>query len=73
MVLVEADAVETELVQLLPGIEVLGIGADRRGRVEMLLRQRVRQLPPGLEVVEVLAIGQQVEDEDFPARVTLLT
>ena len=65
VVLVQADAVEAELVHLLPGFEVLCIGARADLRIEMIARQRVGDVLVALVVVEVLAVGQQVEDEDF--------
>ena len=42
--LVEADAVVAQPVHLLPGIEVLGIGADRDIGLEMPLAQGIGQL-----------------------------
>ena len=65
--LVEADAVIAEPVQLLPCREMLGVGADRDVGLEMALRQRIGQLDALLDVVEILAIGEQIEDEDLHA------
>ena len=44
MMLVEADAVIAQPVHLFPGIEMLGVGADRDVRLEMPLAQRIGQL-----------------------------
>ena len=65
MVLVEADAVVAEPVHLLPGVEVLGVGADGDLGLEMLRGQRIGQLAADLQMVEIFAVGEQVEDEDF--------
>ncbi len=65
VMLVEADAVIAEPVELLPGGEMLGIGARRDLGLEMLLRQRIGQLAADFQMVELLAIGQQVKDKDF--------
>ena len=65
MMLVEADAVIAEPVKLLPGFEMLGIGAYRDGRLEISLAQRIRQRRSIDEIVERLGIGQQVKYEDF--------
>src|SRR5689334_22513544 len=63
--LVEADAVIAEFVHLLPGFEVLGIGAHRDVGLEVAAGERVGELASDLEMVELFAIGEQVEDEDF--------
>ena len=63
MMLVEADAVIAEAVHLLPGFEVLGIGPERDVGLEVAVRQRVGQLAADLEMIELFAVGQQVEDE----------
>ena len=68
MMFVEADAVIAQAIQLLPGVEMLGVGPHRDVRFEMPFAQRIGQLRPGLQMVEVLAIGEEVEDEDFHAR-----
>ena len=65
MVLVEADPVIAQAVHLLPGVEMLGVGAHCYVGLEVLLAQRIGQLGAGLQMVEVLAIGEQIEDEDF--------
>ena len=65
MMLVEADAVIAELVHLLPGVEMLGIGAHRDIGLEVAAGKRVGELAADLEMVELFAIGEQVEDEDF--------
>jgi hypothetical protein len=68
MMLVEADAVVAQPVELLPRLEMLGIGAYGHIGPEMLLAQRIGQLGAAVfQVIEVLAIGEQVEDEDFHA------
>jgi hypothetical protein len=43
MVLVEPDPVIAEPVEFLPGLEMLGIGARRDLRPEVLLRERIGQ------------------------------
>ena len=63
--LVEADAVIAEAVHLLPGREMLGVGLVRHVGFEMPLGQGIGQLAANFQVVELLAVGQQVEDEDF--------
>src|SRR5215469_11197112 len=68
MVLVEADTVIAELIHLLPGFEMLGIGAHRDVGLEVAAGERVGELAADLEMVELFAIGEQVEDEDFHAR-----
>jgi hypothetical protein len=65
MVLVEPDAVIAEPVELLPGREMFGIGPRRNFGFEILLRERIRQLVPDLQMLELLAIGQEVEYEDL--------
>ena len=61
MMLVEADAVEAEPVGLFPRGEMLGIGPDRNVRIEMLPRQRIGQLGSHFQMVELLAIGEEIE------------
>src|SRR5262245_62436994 len=61
--LVESDAVETELFHASPRIEVLPVGLDGERGPEMLSGERVGQLAVGLEVVKVLRIWEQVEAE----------
>ena len=66
--LVEADTVVTQPVQFLPRLEMLSVGAHGHVRPEMLLAERIGQLGGAvLQMVEVLAIGEQVEDKDFHA------
>jgi hypothetical protein len=65
--LIEADAVIAKEVQLLPGIEVLGVCTHRDIGFEMLLAERIGQLRPRLQMVEILAVGEEIEDEDFHA------
>src|SRR5262249_60921807 len=64
VVLVEADAVEAQLLHQGPGVQVLTIVPHRELRAEVLRGQRVGQLAVDLEVIEVLGIRQQVESED---------
>ena len=65
VVLVQADAVEAELVHLLPGLQMLIVGPRRDLAIVMIERQRVGQILGGFVLVEVLAVGQQVEDKNF--------
>ncbi len=65
MMLVEADPVIAQAVHLFPGIEMLGVRTDRHVRLEMPLAQGIGQLRARLQMVEVLAVGQKVEDKDF--------
>jgi hypothetical protein len=64
VVLVEPHAVEAEALERFPRGEVLGVGAHRHVGLEMAAGQGPRQLLALLQMVQVLAIGQQVEDED---------
>src|SRR5207249_11992292 len=64
VMLVETDPVIAEMVERLPGVEMLGVGALRRLRVEMALRQRVGQFGAALlQMIEIGVVGQQIEDE----------
>src|SRR5471032_901838 len=66
MMLVEADAVIAQPVELLPRVEMLGVGPHRHLGLEVLLAQRIGQLGvPALEMIEILAIGEEIENEDF--------
>ena len=65
MILVEADAVKAELVHLLPGFEMFGIGAHRDLGLEVAVRERIGQFAADLEMVELFAIGEQVKDENL--------
>ncbi len=65
MMLVEPDPVIAEPVHLLPGGEMLGIGARRDFRLEVLFRERIGQFAADLEMLELFAIRQQVKDEHF--------
>jgi hypothetical protein len=65
MVLVEPDAVITQAVQFLPGLEVLGIGPRRDLGVEVFFRQRIGQLVADFQVPELLAVSKEIEDKDF--------
>ena len=53
--LVEADAVIAEPVDLFPGIEVFGIGARGDRGIEMLAPQGIGQLVIDLQMIEMLA------------------
>jgi hypothetical protein len=63
--LVKADAVVAEPIHLLPGLEMLGIGANRDVGLEITVRERVGQLAADLEMVELFAVGEQIKDEDL--------
>src|SRR6185437_5849316 len=65
VMLVEADAVITEPVHFLPRRQMLGIGLRRDRGLEVLFLERERQLVGDFQVVEMLAIRQEVENEDF--------
>ena len=65
MMLVKAQPVVAELIDQLPGVEVLGIGADRDLGFEMPAGERVGQFGSSLQMVELFAIGQQIEDKNF--------
>ena len=65
VMLVKADAVIAELVEFFPRIEMLRIGLGGFLRIEMRLAERVGQRRAGLQLVEVDAVRQQVEDEDL--------
>ncbi len=65
MMLVEPDPVIAEPVQFLPGFEMLGIGPDGDFGLEMPARQRIGELVADFQMVELFAIGQQIEDEDL--------
>ena len=65
VVLVQPDAVEAELVHLLPGLQMLLIGPRRDLAIVMIERQRIGEILGLLVLVEVLSVGEQVEDEDF--------
>ena len=69
VVLVQADAVVAELVHLLPGLQMLLVGLGRDFAIVMIVRQRVGEVLGFLVLVEMLGVGQQVEDEDFHFRV----
>ena len=58
MMLVEAEPVIAEAIDLLPGVEVFRIGAHRDFGFEMLRGQRIRQFVADLQMVELLAIRQ---------------
>ena len=73
VVLVQPDAVEAELVHLLPGLQMLLVGPRRDLAVVVIERQRVGQILRRLVLVEVLSVGQKVEDEDFHVRGFLIS
>ncbi len=61
MMLVEADAVESQPVHFLPRLEMLLKGARAHLRIEISPRQRIGDVAAGFELVELPAIGHQVE------------
>ncbi len=66
VVLVQPDAVEAPALELLPGFEVLDVGARRHLRIEMRLGQRIRKpFARRLELIEMLAVRKQVHDVHF--------
>jgi hypothetical protein len=65
--LVEADAVIAQPVHLLPRREMLGIGAHGDVGLEELPAERIGQFRADFHVLEVFAVGQQVEDKDLHA------
>src|SRR4051812_11497101 len=69
MMLVEADAVEAEPVDLFPGRQMLGVGAHRDIRFEMLLRQWIGQPVCRAQMVQLLAVSMEIEDENLHARI----
>jgi hypothetical protein len=73
VMLVEPDAVIAQAVELFPGFEMLCIGACRYLRLEKLLGQRIWQLVVDFQMIELLAIRQEIEDEDFHAARCLST
>src|SRR5262249_11839797 len=66
--LVESDAVVAEPVHLLPCLQMFRIGACRHVRFKMLSGQRVGKLVASLQMLELLAIREQVENKDFHRR-----
>ena len=62
VMLVEADAVEAELVHQLPGLNMILIGLVRDLRIEKFTGQRIGQVG---EFGELLRIGHEVEQKDF--------
>ena len=68
VVLVQADAVEAELVHLLPGLQMLFVGPRRDLAIVVIERQRIGQILGRFVLIEVLSVGEQVEDEDFHYR-----
>lgn len=67
MALVEAHPVTAEPVELVPCREVLGTGPHGNLRFEMGLGKQTWQAIGGAQVIQRLAIGQQVEDKDLHA------
>ena len=63
--LVKTDTVEPELIHELPGLKMLRVCLDRDVGLEVLLREGPRQLCPLDEMVQVLAVRQQIKDEDL--------
>jgi len=70
VVLVEPDAVIPQPIELLPSLEVFGIGSRRNLRLEILLWQRVGQLVADLQVLELFAVSQEIEYKNLH-RITL--
>ena len=68
MMLIEADAVVAEFVEQFPRVEMFVVGLDGFLRLEMRLAERVGQRLAGLKCIEMLAIRQQVEDENLHRR-----
>ena len=68
MMLVETDAVIAEAVHFLPGIEMLGVGANGDVGLEVTVRQRIGEFAADLEMVKLFAVGEQIEDENFHGR-----
>ena len=71
--LVQADAVKAELVHLLPGLEVLLVGLRRDFGIVVIVGQRVGQILRRFVLIEVLAVGEEIEDEDFHVRGFLIS
>src|SRR5664279_5059206 len=69
MMLVEADAVITEPIHFLPGIEMFGVGPNGDVGLEISVRQRVGEFAANLEMVELFAVSEQIEDEYLHGRV----
>ena len=63
--LVEPDPVIAEPVELFPGFEVLGIGPRRDLGFEVFVGQRIGQLVADLQMFELLAVRQEIEDKNF--------
>src|SRR6516165_7213508 len=63
--LVEPDAVITQPVELLPRLEMFGIGPRRDLGLEIFVRQRIGQLVADLQMIELFTISQEIEYEDF--------
>src|SRR6185312_2528360 len=64
MMLIEPEAVIAESIYFFPGIEMFGVGAHCHAGVEMTRRQRIGQFGADLQMIEMFAIGEQVEDKD---------
>ena len=65
MVLVEPHSIIPQMVELFPGLEVLGISACGDFGLEIFLWQRVGQFVVDFEMLELFAIGQEIENEDL--------
>ena len=63
--LVEAHAVEAQLVHQAPSFEVFLVVAHRQFRLEVLLGQRVGKLAILLQVVQLLGVRQEVKAENL--------
>ena len=64
MVLVKAEAVVGEAVDLFPCVQVLSIGANRDVRLEVPGRERASEFVADFQVVEMFVVRQQIERED---------
>jgi hypothetical protein len=76
--LVEPGAVIAEPIELLPSLEMFGIGPCRDLRLEILLRQRIGQLVADLQMLELFTVRQEIENEDLhrivpPGRCSAMT
>jgi hypothetical protein len=65
VVLVEPHAVIPQMIELFPGLEVLGIGPRGDVGLKVFLWQRVGQLVVDFQVLELLTICKKIEDKDL--------
>ena len=73
VVLVEPHAVVPQPFQRVPGRQVLGVRTHRHIGLEVALGQRPWQLLAILQMIEVLPVGQKIEDEHVHTRVPHLS